>query len=193
MDRKEKVLQFLKEQAKVPYLSSEIAVLLGADKDELERILAELVAEGQIIKTKRARYEAAEKQGAFLGVYRHNPRGFGFVSTDSGEDFYISPQNSLDALNGDTVWTREKKSSRHSREGEIIKVIKHANQTVTGVYRKGIITPSDDALDIEIKAVNANKAFDECRVAVKITDYKKYLHIIICCIHIFLVTCRDIW
>ena len=175
MDRKEKVLRFLKEQAKVPYLSSEIAVLLGAEKDELEKILSELVAEGQIIKTKRARYEAAEKQGAFLGVYRHNPRGFGFVSTDSGEDLFISPQNSLDALNGDTVWVREKKNVRHSREGEIINVIKRANETVTGVYRKGIITPSDDALDIALKATNANRTFEECRVAVKITDYKKHL------------------
>ena len=58
MDRKEKLYAFLSEQAKVPYLAEEIAVMLGAQEEiaEVCRLLDELVLEGKVIKGKKGRY-----------------------------------------------------------------------------------------------------------------------------------------
>ena len=39
-----------------------------------------------------------------IGIYRKNQKGFGFVKLeDQEEEIYISRENSLNALNGDTV------------------------------------------------------------------------------------------
>ena len=173
MDRKEKVLLFLKEQAKAAYLPSEIAAFLGAQDgmDELQTILDELLSEGQLVKRGRGRYEAADKADAAEGIYRRNAKGFGFV-TCSGGDIYISEKNRAGALDGDTVQVRGVKS-RRNREGVIVKVLKRGRETVTAVYRKGYAVPRDKALDIKIKIDNPHTEFEGCRVAVKITDYKK--------------------
>src|SRR5207247_3038911 len=65
----------------------------------------------------------AEKSGPardeFVGTYRHNKRGFGFVvPTDPGtrEDLYIPPGENGGAINGDVV--RAKIPSKAPREGQ---------------------------------------------------------------------------
>ena len=102
MDRKEKLYAFLNEQAKVPLLAEEIALMLGAEdeKDEVLKLLEELTNEGKIVKGKKGRYESAEKRGIFVGVYRHNAKGFGFVSGE-GEDFFIPEEGRGGAYSGD--------------------------------------------------------------------------------------------
>jgi len=174
MNRKEKLYAFLKEQAKVPLLAEEIAIMLGA-QDEIEevlKLLEELVSEGMVIKGKKGRYEAAEKRGIYVGIYRHNARGFGFVSGE-GEDFFIPEEGRGGAYNGDTVAVREKKSRKHSREGEIVQIIKRKNETVTAIYRKGFARACDISLDLKIKITNPSDSFENCRVIVKIDDFKR--------------------
>ena len=174
MDRKEKLYAFLNEQAKVPLLAEEIALMLGAEeeKDEVLRLLEELVSEGKLIKGKKGRYESAEKRGIFVGVYRHNVRGFGFVSGE-GEDFFIPEEGRGDAYSGDTVAVMEKKSRKHSREGEIVRIIKRKNETVTAIYRKGFARACDISLDMKIKITEPSESYENCRVIVKMTNFKR--------------------
>lgn len=175
MDRKEKLLGFLANQAKVPLFPEEIAVMLGAEGQEVEilRYLDELVSEGKVIKGKKGRYEAASKKGVFCGVYRHNQKGFGFVSPDDGEDFFISDKNRGGAYTGDTVLVTEIKNSRHSREGMVQKVLKRKNETVVAIYKSGWARACDSSFDMKIKITRPSKSYEGCRVVVKITDFKK--------------------
>ena len=56
MNRKEKLLAFLENQAKLPYLAEEIALMLGAENvNEVEAVLSELLLEGKVIKSKKGR------------------------------------------------------------------------------------------------------------------------------------------
>jgi len=175
MDRKEKLFAFLKDQAKIPYLAEEIAVMLGAEEmlPEVLAVLDELVSEGKVIRGKKGRYEAALKRGIFTGVYRHNPRGFGFVSCDEGEDFFISDDNRGGAFTGDTVQVSEIKSRKHSREGAVLSVINRKNETVVAIYKKGIARACDASLDMKIKITEPSKTYENCRVVVKITDFRR--------------------
>ena len=175
MDRKEKLLAFLTKQAKIPYLAEEIAVMLGAADmlPEVQGVLDELVMEGKVIRGKKGRYEAASKKGIFTGVYRHNPRGFGFVSPDDGEDFFVSDNNSGGAFSGDIVQVTEIKSRKHSREGAVLKVLERKNETVIGIYKKGIVNASDPSLDMKVKITEPAQLFENCRVVVKITDFQR--------------------
>lgn len=172
MDRKEKLYAFLSEQAKVPYLAEEIAVMLGAQEEiaEVCRLLDELVLEGKVIKGKKGRYEAASKRGIYVGVYRHNVRGFGFVSGE-GEDFFIPEEGRGGAFSGDKVAVIEKKSRKHSRAGEIVKIIERKNETVTAIYKKGYARACDVSLDMRIKIKEPSSEYENCRVVVKITDF----------------------
>ena len=177
MERKEKLLGFLTNQAKVPYLPEEIAVMLGAEGeiDEILKYLDELANEGKVIRGKKGRYEVAKRKGLYSGVYRHNPKGFGFVSPDEGEDFFISDKNNGGAYSGDVVLVSEIKSGKHSREGMVEKILERKRESVIAIYKSGWARACDASLDMNIKIVNPSKMHEGCRVAVKITDYKKLL------------------
>ena len=177
MERKEKLLGFLTNQAKVPHLPEEIAIMLGAEGeiDEILKYLDELLREGKVLKGKKGRYEVAKRRGLYSGIYRHNPKGFGFVSPDEGEDFFISDKNSGGAYTGDVVLVSEIKEGKHSREGIVEKILERKNETVVAIYKNGWAKACDASLDMKIKITNPSKRHNGCRVAVKITDYKKPL------------------
>ncbi len=176
MDKKEKLLGFLENQAKLPYLAEEIALMLGAENaDEVTFFLEELLAEGKVLKTKKGRYEAAKKRGIYTGVYRHNAKGFGFVTPDEGEDFFISDKNRGGAFSGDTVTVSEIKSRKHGREGAVCSIVKRSNETVVAIYKRGIATACDASLDMKIKISEPSKEYENCRVVVKIENFKRLL------------------
>ena len=174
MNRKEKLLAFLENQAKLPYLAEEIALMLGAENvNEVEAVLSELLLEGKVVKSKKGRYEAAKNRGIYTGVYRHNAKGFGFVSVDGEEDFFVSDDNRSGAFSGDTVTVMEIKSRKHSREGAIQSVIKRKNETVVAVYKRGVAKACDLSLDMKIRISEPSKEYEGCRVVVKIDNFKR--------------------
>ena len=67
------------------------------------------------------------------GKYRRNIKGFGFVKIEEqDEEIYISKENSNYALNGDIV----KIKLLENKEGKIIKITKHENKTIVGIFQK---------------------------------------------------------
>lgn len=76
--------------------------------------------------------------GRVQGVYRANPRGFGFVVPEDSSvhgDLFIPPGESLDAITGDTVAAeviRRKKVGRMALEGRIVEVIQRAENRFVG-------------------------------------------------------------
>ena len=87
-----------------------------------------------------------------IGIYRKNQKGFGFVKLeDQEEEIYISRENSLNALNGDTVSiqiiNKANKEENRKEEGKIVKIIRHEKDTVVGTFQKsrnfGFVVPDD--------------------------------------------------
>ena len=115
-----------------------------------------------------------------IGTYRKNQKGFGFVKLEDQEDeIYIARENSLNALNGDTVGieiTKNKEADK-KEEGKIIKIIRHEKNTVVGTFQKnrnfGFVVPDDKnfGTDIFISKTNWGKARNRHKVLVQITKY----------------------
>ena len=76
-----------------------------------------------------------------IGTYRKNQKGFGFVKIDEQEEeIYIARENSLNALNGDTVSIEILQEANREKdkkaEGKIVKIIRHEKDTVVGTFQK---------------------------------------------------------
>ena len=119
-----------------------------------------------------------------IGTYRKNQKGFGFVKLeDQEEEIYISRENSLNALNGDTVGIQiineANKEENRKEEGKIVKIIRHEKDTVVGTFQKsrnfGFVVPDDKnfGTDIFISKANWGKARNNHKVLVKILEYPK--------------------
>ena len=117
-----------------------------------------------------------------IGTYRKNQKGFGFVKLeDQEEEIYISKENCLNALNGDTVSIEiiipKDKSNDKKEEGKIVKIIRHEKNTVVGTFQKnrnfGFVVPDDKnfGTDIFISKSNWGKARNNHKVLVKIIKY----------------------
>ena len=119
-----------------------------------------------------------------IGTYIKNQKGFGFVKLeDQEEEIYISKENSLNALNGDTVSIQiinePNKEENKKEEGKIVKIIRHEKDTVVGTFQKsrnfGFVVPDDKnfGTDIFISKSNWGKARNNHKVLVKILEYPK--------------------
>lgn len=175
MDDREKLLAFLTNQAKIPYLPEEIAVMLDAPDrlSEITTLLDEFCREGLVIKSKKGRYQAAAHQNIFTGTYRHNPKGFGFVTAQEGEDFFIPPDSTNGAFDGDKVSVKLLESKKHEREGIVCAVIERANKTVSGVYKKGFVIPTNTSIDMKLSLVPRDDRLEGSRLVVRVLDYEK--------------------
>ena len=119
-----------------------------------------------------------------IGTYRKNQKGYGFVKIEEQEEeIYIAKENSLNALNGDTVsieiLQEANKEKYKKAEGKIVKIIRHEKDTVVGTFQKsrnfGFVVPDDKnfGTDIFISKSNWGKARNNHKVMVKITQYPK--------------------
>ena len=117
-----------------------------------------------------------------IGTFRKNQKGFGFVKIEELEDeIYISKENTLNALNGDTVQieikANQEKTEDQKIEGKIIKIIRHEKNTVVGTFQKnrnfGFVVPDDKnfGTDIFISKSHWGKARNNHKVLVKINKY----------------------
>ncbi len=181
MDRKEKILEFIKDKEYVPMNPKEMAQVLMVPKeeiDELKKILNELEEEYKIRKNRKNKYILMDEK-YIQGEFQANQKGFGFVKIDGKEDeIHISSEHTLNALNGDTVLVKvlEEKGDK-AQEGKIIKIINRAITRVVGTFKNsrnfGFVVPDDKkiATDIFISKKKFKGAKDNEKVVVKITKY----------------------
>ena len=181
-DRKNKILEFIKDEDYTPMKAKEIAIIMGVPKKEYNEfleLLKELEEECKIVKNRKNRYRLMDAKFK-EGIYRKNQKGFGFVKIEGkDEEIYISKEDSLNALNGDRVLVEvtDEKDKGKNAEGIIKKIIKHEKDTVVGTFQKsqnfGFVVPDDRSLgtDIFISKNNFGRARDGHKVLVKITKY----------------------
>lgn len=120
------------------------------------------------------------KENLFEGTFRRNPKGFGFVKCEElEEEIHIASDKTLDALNGDVVLVKllKKEGKEKSKEGRILKILKHDKTTVVGTFQNsrnfGFVVPDDKKFgtDIFISKKNFKNAQNDQKVVVQITKF----------------------
>lgn len=182
-DIREKILNFMHHKGYAPMTSEELldtfAGMCSATKFWEELLYLE--QNGEIIKTRFGTYGLPEKMGLVAGRFQLTSKGFGFVIPDNkGErpDVFIPPRALNGAMNNDRVLARiNNDSSGKKPEGEILRIIIHANNKVVGVFHKNkdfaFVTPDDKRIgqDVYVMKRNFNGAEDGQKVVVEITQW----------------------
>ena len=126
-------------------------------RQELETLLARLVARGDLIETRAGHYVATRGNREFaVGRLSMHRDGYGFLIADQPVegvtgDVYIPADAARIAMHGDRVVVRIARIEAGGRaDGEIVKILKRAHPTVVGefqVRRNGcLVIPHDDRL-----------------------------------------------
>ena len=180
-ERKQMLLTLMKDPTYVPMKLKELAMLLGVPKEQrkdLEEVLNELVASGKVGISKKGKYARSEVF-AQTGIFSAHHRGFGFVTIEGRDgDLFVPPDDTGDAMDGDTVQVIIDENGRGGRaEARVLKVLKHANETLIGTFEKnksfGFVIPDNPriTMDIYIPQGKENGAVSGHKVVVKLDTY----------------------
>ena len=180
-ERKNMLLDLMKDPTYVPMKLKELAMLLGVPKEQrkdLEEVLNELVASGKVGISKKGKYARSEVF-AQTGIFSAHHRGFGFVTIEGRDgDLFVPPDDTGDAMDGDTVQVVINENGRGGRtEARVLKVLKHANETLIGTFEKnknfGFVIPDNPriTMDIFIPQGKENGAVSGHKVVVKLDTY----------------------
>lgn len=180
-ERKQMLLTLMKDLTYVPMKLKELAMFLGVPKEQrkdLEEVLNELVASGKVGISKKGKYARSEVF-AQTGIFSAHHRGFGFVTIEGRDgDLFVPPDDTGDAMDGDTVQVIIDENGRGGRaEARVLKVLKHANETLIGTFEKnksfGFVIPDNPriTMDIFIPQGKENGAVSGHKVVVKLDTY----------------------
>jgi len=128
-----------------------------ANREELENVLARLVARGELVETRSGHFAATRANREFaVGRLSMHRDGYGFLVSDRpidgiAGDIYIPADSAQTAMHGDRVVVRIARIEAGGRaDGEVVKILKRAHPTVVGEFRVGrrgfYIVPQDERL-----------------------------------------------
>lgn len=179
----EKILNLMRDGSYAPLTAEELLDALAGEcsaTDFWQELLA-LEQNGEIIKTRFDTYGLPEKMGLVAGRFQLTSKGFGFVIPDNkGDrpDVFIPPRSLNGAMNNDRVLARVNNDTHGKKpEGEILRIIVHANNKVVGVFHQSgdfaFVTPDDKRIgqDVYVMKRDFNKAQDGQKVVVEITAW----------------------
>ncbi|RQD76447.1 MAG: ribonuclease R [Candidatus Syntrophonatronum acetioxidans] len=181
---KEKLLAFIREKSYKPLTLEELISALNiTDKKEIKKfnkLLEEMEAEGEIIRTRYNRYGAPERMNLLVGYFQGHPQGYGFVISEREDmgDVFISANNLNGAMHQDKVVARLfKKANGKNYEGEIIRILKRRNKSLVGTFEAsrnfGFVIPDEHRIyqDVFVPKSVAQGAKNGDKVVVEITRW----------------------
>ncbi len=142
--------------------------------------LEELEQSGQLIRTKKGKYALPELMNLVLGTVSGTQKGFAFVvpNDKKRDDIFIAASDLNGSMHGDLVYCKlTGRADGASPEGEIVKIIKRANDYVVGTFdsnqKFGFVVPDNPKLstDIYIHREDFGEAQNGQKVVVKITKW----------------------
>lgn len=141
-DFSEQILQHISGEHYQPKKVRQLAHALGvADEDygTFRGDVDRLRASGRVVMGGKNAVMPPRMTDRVVGVYRANPRGFGFVvpaEADGHEDLYIPEGENLDAITGDTVVARimrtELRGAKKVTRGRIIEIVARGRNRFVG-------------------------------------------------------------
>jgi len=92
-------------------------------------LLSTLISDYEVEINRKGKYQICTLVRGRLAL---NPKGFGFVCPDEGDDFHISRNNLNGALDGDIVVMEKISDPQYKNEGRILKVVKRNAANLVG-------------------------------------------------------------
>lgn len=182
-DVRENILNFMRDTGYAPMTSEELMDALAGtcSPNKFWQEMLALEQNGEIIKTRFDTYGLPEKMGLVAGRFQLTSKGFGFVIPDNkGDrpDVFIPPRALNGAMNNDRVLARIDNDTHGKKpEGEILRIIVHANNKVVGVFHQSgefaFVTPDDKRIgqDVYVMKRHFNNAKDGQKVVVEIIEW----------------------
>ena len=185
MGIKDRIVEYMKNESYNPMsrenLKTEFGFKTKSETNAFYGVLKDMEKEGTIIRDNEERYSLTEDSGLIIGELQGHERGFGFLIPENKElkDIFISPDNMLNAFNGDKVLGRITKESGTDRssEGEIIRIIERKHTKIVGTFQHsksfGFLVPDDKRInyDVFIPKAHINRAKTNQKVVAEITKW----------------------
>jgi ribonuclease R len=181
-----RLIELMNTKVYKPLQEDELIALLAeheGDRDAWKALVLDMEQEGEIIRTRYGRFGLPEKMNLMVGVLQGHPQGYAFLVPDktSGlSDLYIPSHALGGAIHRDKVVARiVSKPGRERRgEGEIIRILKRAHETLVGRFEgvrgaAGFVTPDEKRLpfDVLIPQGKTKDADGGDKVVVRITKW----------------------
>ena len=180
MELKEKIMEYMKEDAYRPLSAEDLAEGMQLAEDDLTAFwpaLAELEATAAVIKNRSDLYGLPERMNLVVGRLSMSGKGYGFIIPDVREketdtDVFVPGAMLASAMHNDRVVARVTPSSipGRSREGEIIRIVTRANTRIVGTFESsrtfGFVTPDDQKIGQDVFI--PKKAFNGARAGMKV-------------------------
>ncbi len=184
--RKKIILELMEQEFYVPMKEKELAVMLQVskeDRDELNRIMNELLAEGKVSLTKKGKFiRAKHADDNLVGTFISHPKGFGFVEIESREeDLNIKELFMNDGVHkyNFRVALLSGKSGKR-QEAQVVEIIARGMKQIVGIFDKsnknyGFVIPDNGKIsnDIFVPTERSKGAVSGHKVVCEITDYGK--------------------
>ncbi len=136
MNLSDEIINLMRDKKYRPLNLPEIAGKLGKSNFiSIQETLNQLENKGEIVKTKKDKYNLPERANVVVGRLQTNRRGYGFVSAEA-HDIYVSKFNMCGALHKDRVMVRliGRRYKDGNVEGKVIKILERANNKIVGKF-----------------------------------------------------------
>jgi ribonuclease R len=190
---KDRILKFLQHREYRPLKLAQLAESLGVGSDgypQFKLAFDELRQAGHVIIGAGNVIALPAMAGQVVGRFRANPKGFGFVvplEPNAHGDLFVPPDDTGDAMTGDTVLAGVKRQGRRGAEarytGEILKVLERANNRLVGTLMRHpeawLVQPDGSSFiePIVVDDITAKNAREKDKVIVEILSWptERYL------------------
>ncbi len=163
----ENVLDLLRSAGR-PLTRRLISEHFGLDHEQSDQqikpILLDLIAQGRVVRNRRAAYGLAEHMDLIRGRVSAHADGFGFVIPDEdGTDLFLAPRQMRQVFDGDRVLAAVSGVDRRGRkEGQIVEILERVRNQIVGrlVLEGGaaFVAPDDPKLTHDIVIPNPSHA-----------------------------------
>lgn len=180
----DKLLHYMKDEAYKPLTVQELEEAFGiqdsGDFKDFVKALVHMEEKGLVVRTRSNRYGLPDKMNLIRGKLTGHSKGFAFVIPEEPgmDDIFIPPNETNNAMHGDTVLARvNSETSGQRREGTIVRILERGIQQVVGTYTEskhfGFVIPDDKKFtsDIFIPKAAAKGAVEGHKVVVLLTMY----------------------
>ena len=122
----DRIFHYMKDEAYKPLTVQELEEALGVEDSsafkEFVKALVQMEEKGLVVRTRSNRYGLPEKMNLIRGKLTGHAKGFAFVTPEEPgmDDIFIPPNETNNAMHGDTVIVRVSSESSGQEKKELL-------------------------------------------------------------------------